>query len=252
MSDHISGPRALADPIADITDVYAFPSPERPGHLVLVQNTLPFAPATARFSDGLIYRFRLREVAVVDARAWAVAVRRSRRRGARVRLRVLRADGRRAAGGHVPHPERGHRRLRRGRRAGRLRARGAGLRRGALGSVHHGRSGGAEDDRHRAARVHRPRLDLHGRQERAEHRARDRLRQVPGRRRARRACVGDADARQGSTCASSGSAGRRSRTCCSRRSSSTRSTAISRSATSTTWRTASTSPTATSAPTGPG
>jgi hypothetical protein len=28
MSDHISGPRALADPIADITDVYAFPSPE--------------------------------------------------------------------------------------------------------------------------------------------------------------------------------------------------------------------------------
>ena len=27
MSDHISGPRALADPIADITDLYAFPSP---------------------------------------------------------------------------------------------------------------------------------------------------------------------------------------------------------------------------------
>ncbi len=67
MSDHISGPRALADPIADITDVYAFPSPERSGHLVLVQNTLPFAPATARFSDGLVYRFRLRSVAVVDA-----------------------------------------------------------------------------------------------------------------------------------------------------------------------------------------
>ena len=36
MSDHISGPRALADPIADITDVYAFPSPEQPDHLVLV------------------------------------------------------------------------------------------------------------------------------------------------------------------------------------------------------------------------
>ena len=31
MSDHISGPRALADPIADITDVYAFPSPEQAG-----------------------------------------------------------------------------------------------------------------------------------------------------------------------------------------------------------------------------
>jgi hypothetical protein len=60
MSDHISGPRALADPIADITDVYAFPSPERPGHLVLVVNTLPFAKPTDAFSDGLIYRFRLR------------------------------------------------------------------------------------------------------------------------------------------------------------------------------------------------
>src|SRR4051794_16543231 len=60
MSDHISGPRALAEPIADITDVYAFPSPEREGHLVLVQNTLPFAPPSALFSDGVVYRFRLR------------------------------------------------------------------------------------------------------------------------------------------------------------------------------------------------
>jgi hypothetical protein len=60
MSDHISGPRALAEPIADITDVYAFPSPERPGHLVLVQNTLPFAQPSALFSDGLVYRLRLR------------------------------------------------------------------------------------------------------------------------------------------------------------------------------------------------
>jgi hypothetical protein len=63
MSDHISGPRALADPIADITDVYAFPSPERPGHLVLVMNTLPFAKPSDTFSDGLVYRFRLRPLA---------------------------------------------------------------------------------------------------------------------------------------------------------------------------------------------
>src|SRR5215210_532684 len=60
MSDHISGPRALADPIADITDVYAFPSPQRPGHLVLVMNTLPFAQPSDVLSDGLVYRFRLR------------------------------------------------------------------------------------------------------------------------------------------------------------------------------------------------
>ena len=38
----------VAVPIADITDLYAsFPSPERQGYLVLVLNTLPFAPPTA-------------------------------------------------------------------------------------------------------------------------------------------------------------------------------------------------------------
>ena len=60
MSDHISGPRALADPIADITDVYAFPSPETPGRLVLVLNTLPMAKPSDLCSAGLLYRFRLR------------------------------------------------------------------------------------------------------------------------------------------------------------------------------------------------
>ena len=60
MSHHLSGPRSLTQPIADITDLYAFPSPVRRGHLVLVLNTLPFAPASALFSDALSYRFRLR------------------------------------------------------------------------------------------------------------------------------------------------------------------------------------------------
>ncbi|MEU6137260.1 DUF4331 family protein [Nocardioides sp. NPDC047086] len=64
MSDHISGPRALADPIADITDFYAFPSPDSPGRLVLVMNTLPMAGPTDLFSAGLLYRFRLRPLTV--------------------------------------------------------------------------------------------------------------------------------------------------------------------------------------------
>src|SRR5215207_6495450 len=64
MSDHISGPRALAVPIADITDLYAFPSPERAGYLVLVVNTLPFAQPSDLFSDGLVYRFRVRPLTV--------------------------------------------------------------------------------------------------------------------------------------------------------------------------------------------
>jgi hypothetical protein len=60
VSHHISGPRAMAEAAADITDLYAFPSPEHRDRLVLVLDTLPFAPPSATFSDGLIYRFRLR------------------------------------------------------------------------------------------------------------------------------------------------------------------------------------------------
>lgn len=63
MSDHVSGPRAIADPVADITDVYAFPCPESPQHLVLIMNVFPFAGPLALFSDAIIYRIRLRSVA---------------------------------------------------------------------------------------------------------------------------------------------------------------------------------------------
>ena len=42
MSDHFSGPRALAGPAGDITDLLRS-SPERPGHIVLVLDVLPDA-----------------------------------------------------------------------------------------------------------------------------------------------------------------------------------------------------------------
>ena len=64
MSDHGSGPRACADPVMDITDFYAFPSPERPGNLVVAMNVFPFAMPTALFSDAVDYRFRSRPVRV--------------------------------------------------------------------------------------------------------------------------------------------------------------------------------------------
>jgi len=68
MSDRFSGPQ-FADPAADITGLYAFPSPERPGHLVLVLNVFPAAAPGALFSDAISYRFRVRPVtpAVVGA-----------------------------------------------------------------------------------------------------------------------------------------------------------------------------------------
>src|SRR5262245_9633834 len=64
MSDHFSGPRAIAGPQCDICDFYAFSSPERTGNLVLVTNVVPNAAAGATFSEAIVYRFRLRTATV--------------------------------------------------------------------------------------------------------------------------------------------------------------------------------------------
>jgi hypothetical protein len=63
MSDHFSGPAAIGDPAADITDFFAFPSPERPGHLALIMNVFPMATSQSLFSDAVTHRFRLRPLA---------------------------------------------------------------------------------------------------------------------------------------------------------------------------------------------
>ena len=60
MSDHFSGPAVMGDPSVDITDFYAFPSPERPGNLVLIMNVFPMATSQSCFSNVLTHRFRLR------------------------------------------------------------------------------------------------------------------------------------------------------------------------------------------------
>jgi len=41
MTDHNSSPRAVAEPAIDIADFYVFPSPSRPGQLVLVMSVFP-------------------------------------------------------------------------------------------------------------------------------------------------------------------------------------------------------------------
>lgn len=60
MSDHFSGPAVMGDPSVDIADFYAFPSPERPGNLVLIMNVFPMATSQSSFSDVVTHRFRLR------------------------------------------------------------------------------------------------------------------------------------------------------------------------------------------------
>jgi hypothetical protein len=64
MGDHFSGPRVFGDPAADIADLYAFPSPDRPGHVVLVLTVFPGAALTSLFSDAITYRFRIRPVTI--------------------------------------------------------------------------------------------------------------------------------------------------------------------------------------------
>jgi hypothetical protein len=66
MSDHESGPRAVADPVVDITDMYVFPSPEQLGTLVMVLDVFPNAGPAALFSDAVDYRFRVRPASIVS------------------------------------------------------------------------------------------------------------------------------------------------------------------------------------------
>ncbi|MFJ7116484.1 DUF4331 family protein [Streptomyces albogriseolus] len=74
MADHFSGPRILFDPASDVADVFAFPSPDRPGCLVLVLDVFPAAAPTALFSDAITYRFRVRPVTrAADRAAFTVA-----------------------------------------------------------------------------------------------------------------------------------------------------------------------------------
>jgi hypothetical protein len=50
----------MGDPTVDITDLFAFPSPERPGNLVLIMDVFPLATPQSFFSDVVTHRFRLR------------------------------------------------------------------------------------------------------------------------------------------------------------------------------------------------
>lgn len=64
MSDHIDGPRAIGDPVADVTDLFAFTSPENPGRTVVALDVFPGAGAEAIFSNALDHSIAIRRVTV--------------------------------------------------------------------------------------------------------------------------------------------------------------------------------------------
>jgi len=62
MSDHIDGPRSIGDPPTDVTDLFAFISPENPDRVVFVANFFPFAGQRALFSNAADYNIIVRQV----------------------------------------------------------------------------------------------------------------------------------------------------------------------------------------------
>ena len=64
MSDHVDGPRQIGDPPADITDLFAFTSPENAARTVLAMCVFPSAGETAVFSNVIDYRIAVRRVTV--------------------------------------------------------------------------------------------------------------------------------------------------------------------------------------------
>jgi hypothetical protein len=64
MSDHIDGPRQIGDPSVDLTDLFAFTSPDNPGRTVLAADAFPSAGASAVFSNAAYYAIVLRPAMV--------------------------------------------------------------------------------------------------------------------------------------------------------------------------------------------
>src|SRR5258705_5410302 len=64
MSDHVDGPRSIGDPAADISDLFAFTSPENSARTVLAMCVFPSAGESAVFSNVIDHAIVVRRVTV--------------------------------------------------------------------------------------------------------------------------------------------------------------------------------------------
>jgi hypothetical protein len=64
MSDHIDGPRQIGDPSIDLTDLFAFTSPENAGRTVLAADVFPSAGTSAMFSNVVNHSIVVRRASV--------------------------------------------------------------------------------------------------------------------------------------------------------------------------------------------
>jgi Domain of unknown function (DUF4331) len=66
MSDPVDGPRSIGEPAADLTDLFAFTSPENPARTVLAACVFPSAGEDAMFSNAINYSIAVRRVTVAQ------------------------------------------------------------------------------------------------------------------------------------------------------------------------------------------
>ena len=64
MSDHVDGPRSIGEPAADVTDLFAFISPEKPPRTVLAMCVFPSAGESAMFSNVIDHVIAVRRISV--------------------------------------------------------------------------------------------------------------------------------------------------------------------------------------------
>src|SRR5262249_50546019 len=62
MSDHVDGPRSIGEPAGDMSDLFAFTSPENPARTVLAACVFPSAGEDAVFSNAIDHSIVVRHV----------------------------------------------------------------------------------------------------------------------------------------------------------------------------------------------
>ncbi len=68
-SDHIDGPITMKNRVSDLTDFFAFPTPNKPGSFSLVLNTYPLVAKSNHFTDKATYVFMIRKASTNAATA---------------------------------------------------------------------------------------------------------------------------------------------------------------------------------------
>src|SRR5271167_2694238 len=93
MSDHVDGPRSIGEPAADVTDLFAFTSPENPARTVLAMCVFPSAGENAIFSNVIDHAIVVRRSTVAGVGAAARFQPADDEIRLTFRFAVLRSDG---------------------------------------------------------------------------------------------------------------------------------------------------------------